>query len=87
MNSSLLRPREVRRSVLPLGQYDGKWVRALNYDLREKKILLADKGGAIKFEADDNCLRQALFHLLAQRRASGRWRGEIRCWPKKPTLP
>ena len=39
-------------------------VRALNYDLEEKKISLQVKGETVSIEADEQLLRQALFNLL-----------------------
>ena len=58
------RPREVRRSRLPLGSVINEVVRALNYDLEEKKITLQIKGEQLSIEADEQLLRQALFNLL-----------------------
>ncbi|SPE62619.1 putative Histidine kinase [Verrucomicrobia bacterium] len=58
------RPREVRRSVLPLGSVINEVARALSYDLEEKKIHLEIKGEQINIEADEQLLRQALFNLL-----------------------
>jgi len=58
------RPREVRRSVLALGSVVSEVVRALNYDLEEKKIRLQVKGEQLSIEADEQLLRQALFNLL-----------------------
>jgi signal transduction histidine kinase len=58
------RPREVRRSVLALGSVVGEVVRALNYDLDEKKIRLQVKGDQLSVEADEQLLRQALFNLI-----------------------
>jgi signal transduction histidine kinase len=58
------RPREVRRSVLALGSVVTEVVRALNYDLDEKKIRLEVKGEQLSIEADEQLLRQALFNLL-----------------------
>lgn len=58
------RPREVRRSALPLESVIGEVVRALSYDLEEKKIDLQVKGGQFRIEADEQLLRQALFNLL-----------------------
>jgi signal transduction histidine kinase len=58
------RPREVRRSVLPLGAVVSEVVRALNYDLEEKKARVEVKGEALTIEADEQLLRQALFNLL-----------------------
>jgi signal transduction histidine kinase len=58
------RPREVRRVALPLTPIINEVVRALNYDLEEKKISLQVKGEPITVEADEQLLRQALFNLL-----------------------
>jgi len=58
------RPREVRRTSLPLGSVVSEVVRALNYDLEEKKIRLQVKGDQLTVEADEQMLRQALFNLL-----------------------
>jgi signal transduction histidine kinase len=58
------RPREVRRSKLALSAVVNEVVRALNYDLEEKKISLQIKGEQLSIEADDQLLRQALFNLL-----------------------
>ena len=58
------RPREVRRSVLALNPLITEVVRALNYDLEEKAIRLQMKGDAVKIEADDQLLWQALFNLV-----------------------
>jgi len=58
------RPREVRRSVLSLGSVVNEVVRALGYDLEEKKIRLQVKGDELNVEADEQLLRQALFNLI-----------------------
>src|SRR6266568_1110550 len=58
------RPREVRRKALALGPVVSEVVRALNFDLEEKKIRLQVKGDQLSIEADDQLLRQALFNLL-----------------------
>ena len=58
------RPREVRRSRLALGSLISEVVRALSYDLEEKKIALQVTGESLRIEADDQLLRQALFNLL-----------------------
>ena len=58
------RPREVRRSVLSLGSVVNEVVRALGYDLEEKKIRLQVKGEQLTVEADEQLLRQALFNLI-----------------------
>lgn len=58
------KPREVRRSVLPLGSVINEVVRTLSYDLEEKKIRLHVSGEQVSIEADEQLLRQALFNLL-----------------------
>jgi signal transduction histidine kinase len=58
------RPREVRRAVLALGSVINEVVRALSYDLQEKKIQLETRGEVLTIEADEQLLRQALFNLL-----------------------
>jgi signal transduction histidine kinase len=58
------RPRELRRTRLALGSVVGEVVRALSYDLEEKKIRLEVKGEQLSIEADEQLLRQALFNLL-----------------------
>ena len=58
------RPREVRRSALDLGSVINEVVRALNYDLEEKKIQVQVEGEQLRIEADEQLLRQALFNLI-----------------------
>lgn len=58
------RPREVRRSTLALGSVVNEVVRALSYDLEEKKVALHVRGEQVSIEADEQLLRQALFNLL-----------------------
>jgi signal transduction histidine kinase len=58
------RPREVRRTVLALGAAINEVVRALNYDIEEKKVQLEVKGEPLYIEADEQSLRQTLFNLL-----------------------
>ena len=58
------RPREVRRTRLALNAVVNEVVRALNYDLEEKKIHVEVTGEPIVVEADDQLLRQVLFNLL-----------------------
>ena len=58
------RPREVRRAKLALNSVVSEVVRALNYDLDEKKISLQVKGEQLSIIADEQLLRQALFNLL-----------------------
>ena len=58
------RPREVRRSAVALGAVIREVVRALKYDVEEKKIGLDISGDQLVVEADEQLLRQALFNLL-----------------------
>src|ERR1022692_5065847 len=58
------RPREVRRTKLALGSVVNEVVRALKYDLEEKKINLEIQGEQLSIEADEQSLRQALFNLV-----------------------
>jgi signal transduction histidine kinase len=58
------RPREVHRSALALGSVINEVVRALNYDLEEKKVRVQVSGEQLSVEADEQLLRQALFNLL-----------------------
>jgi signal transduction histidine kinase len=58
------RPREVRRSKLALESVVNEVVRALGYDIEEKKVRLETRGEPITIEADEQLLRQALFNLV-----------------------
>jgi len=58
------RPREVRRTRVPLISVINEVVRTLNYDVEEKKIRLQVKVEQLSIEADEQLLRQALFNLL-----------------------
>lgn len=58
------RPREIRRAVLPLHPAIQEVVRALTYDMEEKKVRLEVKGDAVSVEADEQLFRQMLFNLL-----------------------
>jgi signal transduction histidine kinase len=58
------RPREVRRTNLPLPSALNEVARALSYDIEEKKIRLEVKGEALTIEADEQLFRQALFNLV-----------------------
>jgi len=58
------RPRELRRSRLALDAAMNEVVRALSYDLAEKKVSVTTKGESLVIEADEQLLRQALFNLL-----------------------
>jgi len=58
------RPREVRRTKVDLNAVVTEVVRALNYDIDEKKIRVDAKIEPLSIEADEQLLRQALFNLL-----------------------
>ena len=58
------RPREVRRVPVALNSMVNEVVRALNYDIEEKKIRLQIKGELLTIVADEQLTRQALFNLL-----------------------
>jgi signal transduction histidine kinase len=58
------RPREVRRTLVPLGPVVAEVARALTYDLEEKCIRLRVPEDLPTIEADEQLLRQALFNLL-----------------------
>lgn len=58
------RPREVRRAAVALGPVVDEVVRALNFDLEEKKLGVETAGTNLVIEADEQLLRQALFNLV-----------------------
>ena len=58
------RPREVRRAAIALSPVVDEVVRALNFDLEEKKIRVETHGTQLVVEADEQLLRQALFNLV-----------------------
>ncbi len=58
------RPREVRRSAVPLASVVAEVTRALSYDVEEKAIRLEVPPQLPVIEADEQLLRQALFNLL-----------------------
>jgi signal transduction histidine kinase len=77
------RPREVRRSVLPLDSIVGEVVRALTYDLEEKNIRLQVNHEHLSVEADEQLLRQALFNLLLNAIQAVNGAGEIQVVAEK----
>ena len=77
------RPREVRRAKLALGSVVNEVVRALNYDLEEKKISLQIKGEQLSIDADEQLLRQALFNLLLNAIQAVEGGGEIQVVAEK----
>lgn len=58
------KPREVRRTTVPLGAAVGEVVRALGHDLEDKAIRMTVAENLPAIEADEQLLRQALFNLL-----------------------
>jgi signal transduction histidine kinase len=72
------RPREVRRGATNLGSVVAEVVRALNFDLEEKKVQLQFLGEPLVIEADEQLLRQALFNLALNAIQAVPAYGEIR---------
>ncbi len=58
------RPREVHRAPVSLNSVVSEVVRALGFDLEERRIRLESKGEPLTVEADEQLLRQAVFNLL-----------------------
>ena len=58
------RPREIRRAPLALPAAVQEVVRALNFDMEEKKVKLEVKGEPMTIEADEQLFRQMLFNLV-----------------------
>jgi signal transduction histidine kinase len=58
------RPRELRRSVIALAPVMTEVVRALNFDIEEKRLRVDIAADPIAIEADEQLLRQVLFNLL-----------------------
>jgi signal transduction histidine kinase len=58
------RPREVRRTAVPVGRVIGEVARALTYDAEEKEIQFTLPETDLIIEADEQLLRQTLFNLL-----------------------
>ena len=58
------RPRELRRVPTNLASVIGEVVRALNYDVEEKRVQLEIQTERLVIEADEQLLRQALFNLV-----------------------
>jgi signal transduction histidine kinase len=71
------RPREVRRTPIPLSTLINEVVRALNYDLEEKSIRLEVTGEVLSIEADEQMLRQAFFNLVLNAIQAVQPNGEI----------
>jgi signal transduction histidine kinase len=77
------RPREVRRTAVPLGATVAEVVRALGYDLEEKRIRLQIPNEPLTILADEQLLRQALFNLLLNAIQAVEVEGEIRITTEK----
>jgi len=58
------RPREVRRTRVPLAAAANEIVRTLGHDIGEKKLRVEVTGDPLAIEADEQLLRQVLFNLL-----------------------
>ncbi len=58
------RPREVRRAAVNVSAVAGDVVRALNYDIEEKKVRVNNLAEPLVVEADEQLLRQTLFNLV-----------------------
>ncbi len=71
------RPREVRRATVQLNNVASEVVRALTYDIEEKKISLQITGDALAIQADEQLLRQVVFNLLLNAVQAVGERGEI----------
>lgn len=71
------RPREVRRTHVPLSSAVGEVVRALGHDLEDKAIKINVAEGLPVIEADQQLLRQALFNLLLNATQAVQRGGEI----------
>jgi two-component system sensor histidine kinase HydH len=72
------RPREVRRAAVALGPVVDEVVRALNFDVEEKKIRVETRETHVTIEADEQLLRQALFNLVLNAVQAVAPGGEIR---------
>lgn len=71
------RPREVRRTPVPLNRVAEEVVRALSFDVEEKQLQLRVSGEALTAEADEQLLRQALFNLVLNAVQAVTTKGEI----------
>ncbi|MGZ5569242.1 MAG: sensor histidine kinase, partial [Limisphaerales bacterium] len=81
------RPREVRRTAVDVRFVASEVVRALNYDIEEKKITLQVPAEPLKIQADEQLLRQALFNLVlnAIQAADPDGTIDLRCGKTSPT--
>lgn len=71
------RPREVRRTSVPLNPAVAEVVRALGHDLEDKGIKMTVAESLPVIEADEQLLRQALFNLLLNATQAVERGGEI----------
>ncbi len=72
------RPREVRRTKVPLTAACSEIVRTLGYDIEEKKLRIEVAGDPLAVEADEQLLRQVLFNLLINATQAVSEGGQIR---------
>ncbi len=72
------RPREVRRTTVPLNSAVGEVVRALGHDVEDKALKMTVAENLPAIEADEQLLRQALFNLLLNATQAVQRGGEIR---------
>jgi signal transduction histidine kinase len=72
------RPREVRRVATRLNSVVTEVIRALNYDIEEKKVRMENQCEELVIEADEQLLRQALFNLALNAIQAVKPGGEIR---------
>jgi signal transduction histidine kinase len=81
------RPREVRRATVDVQFVFTEVVRALNYDIEEKKITLQIPTDSLKIQADEQLLRQTLFNLVlnAVQAVDNGGIIELRCGKTSPT--
>jgi signal transduction histidine kinase len=82
------RPREVRPSIVQLGEVVGEISRALAFDLEEKMLRLRAPEKLPAIEADEQLLRQCLFNLLLNAVQAADRGGEIEvaCWKENPRV-
>lgn len=79
------RPREARRAPVTVGAVIAEVVRALSYDLEDKKIRLSVTGEPMAIEADEQLLRQALFNLVLNAIQAADGDGQIQIVASKDT--
>lgn len=79
------RPREVRRTRVPLTDAANEIVRTLNLDIEEKKLRVEVGGEALSVEADEQLLRQVLFNLLINAIQAADMNGKIQIRIRRTT--